>query len=357
MKTVPTRAAGPPAGAWFHAAGAVTGVGSVPHTDPARAIEFVARAAPEVPFWPQLRRRSPREAMFPQTFGDAIRHLIAVRGEYEFALPTDHVGRFAAALERDGGRLLPANAAGFDPFVGALRAGAFPRARAAKGHAMGPVTLACSMSVGGTPAIEDAEMRALLQDHVVRVACRQAGLLQPHVPTVIVVLDEAYLGMALRSKPERTPLMLDLLRETILRIRRPGVLVGLHCCDQIPFAVLETLAPDVYSFDAWSGGDVMSGDEAAHRFVMTGGRVAWGWIPTLDDLSSFDAGAVVARWENAASRLAARGGVDAERLLATSLVTASCGLAGSSEATCARSFELAAEVSRAFAARIPPAGA
>jgi hypothetical protein len=96
----------------------------------------------------------------------------------------------------------------------------------------------------------------------------------------------------------------------------------------------------------------MADDPAARRYLASGGRVAWGWIPTLDDLSGVDPAEVVGRWWNVATRLAAGGdGVDAARVAAASLVTASCGLAGSSEETCERSFALAAEVSRGFAQR------
>jgi hypothetical protein len=335
---------------WFRAAGAVTGVGSVPHSDPERALAFVARVAPVVPFWPQLRRISPREAMIPQTFGDAARHLIAVRGEYGFALSADRVDRFAAELERSGGRLEPANAAGFQPFVTALRGGRFPSARAAKGQLMGPVTLACSLMVDGAPMIARPDFRALLGDHVVRVARWQAEALGAAVPAVIVVLDEAYLGMALRSDPAYADVIPDLLRSVVLRIRRPGVLVGLHCCDEIPFSILDAVSPDVYSFDAWNGAEAMAADPAASRFLAAGGQVAWGWIPTRDDLSGVVARDLAARWGAAAARLAQHGdGVDAARVLSGALVTASCGLAGSSEETCERSFALAAELARAFA--------
>ncbi|HEX5132998.1 MAG TPA: hypothetical protein VFX92_10990 [Candidatus Krumholzibacteria bacterium] len=338
------------AGAWFRPSGAVTGVGSLPHTDPARAIAFVARWAPEVPFWPQLRRRSAGEAMLPQTFGAALAHLVPVRGEHAYSLRAGRADRFAAALESDGGRLDPGNAAGFQPFVDALAAGAFPGVRAAKGQAMGPVTLACSVLVDGVPLIEHAALRELLADHVVRVARWQAGMLRPHAPAVIMVLDEAYLGGALRAHPGSAGVIADLLRSVVLRVRGPRVLVGIHCCDEIPFAVLDAVSPDLYSFDAWNGAGAMAGDPAARRFLAAGGLVAWGWIPTRDDLTGVDVAGLAARWDAAAARLAAQeDSLNAARILASALVTASCGLAGSSEATCERSFELAAGVGRRFA--------
>src|SRR5215510_7465907 len=46
--------------------GIATGVGSLPHTDPARAAELVLRCLPELPAAPQLPARDPREGMLAQ---------------------------------------------------------------------------------------------------------------------------------------------------------------------------------------------------------------------------------------------------------------------------------------------------
>ncbi len=47
----------------------VTGIGSLPLTDPQAAIRLVAQVCPDVPFWPQLPRRSSRERMIEQALG------------------------------------------------------------------------------------------------------------------------------------------------------------------------------------------------------------------------------------------------------------------------------------------------
>jgi hypothetical protein len=62
-----------------------------------------------------------------------------------------------------------------------------------------------------------------------------------------------------------------------------------------------------------------------------------------------DPAAIVDRWRRAAELL---GGNEEgiERVRMRSLVTAACGLAGSSIATCERSFELAGQISAGFAA-------
>jgi hypothetical protein len=356
MSAIPSPASEKHPSAWFCGDGAVTGVGSLPFVDASRAIEFIAQCAPEVPFWPQLRRLSPREAMIPQLLGPAFKHLVAVRGEHSYHVPPDRLDRFVASLAREDARLEPANAAGFYAFVDALERGAFPHARAVKGQTMGPVTSACALESGGRPWIEHVELRGAIADHVVRMANWQAETLLRAVPSVVLVLDEAYLGVALRARPALRPALVDLLRSVVLRVRRPGLLVGLHCCDALPLSVLNEIAPDMFSFDAHHGSEAFAIDADARRFVADGGHVAWGWVPTRDDLSAVAADAVAERWWNVAQRLAlGNDAVDVDRVRCRSLVTASCGLAGSSEATCARSFELAREIAQCFARRMEAA--
>jgi len=351
MTAAPHNGNSPRAAALFQGDAAVCGVGSLPFVSTAAALDFVARWCPEVPFWPQLRRVSPREAMIPQTFGPHTRHLAPIKDECAFALPAGRAGRFLSALDRAEARFDRANAAGFFAFVEACTAGKFPAARALKGQAMGPVTLSCSLLLDGQPLV-DREESSVIADYVVRLARWQCEALLKLSPTVLLVFDEAYLGMALRQRPERRAAVVDLLRSVVLRVRRPGVRVGLHCCDEIPLALLGDIAPDLYSFDAFHGGETFASDPAAAAFVAGGGYVAWGWVPTLDDLSGLDPENLTQRWAEASGRLAAAAGVEADRLPARSLVTAACGLAGSSEATCARSFEIARAVSAAFARRM-----
>jgi hypothetical protein len=337
--------------AWFLGAGAVCGIGSLPFLSVTPALEFIARRCPGVPFWPQLRRMSPREAMLPQTFGANMRHLVALRDEHGFGISASRAGKFFDALERSDAMLDPACAVGFYAFVEACRTGVFPSARAVKGQMMGPVTVACSISADSTLFIDNPGFRAGIADYIVRLARWQVDALLKCSNSVILVLDEAYLGVALRHVPARRDAVVEMLKSVILRVRRPGVLVGIHCCDEIPLALLHEIDADLFSFDADQGGTSFAADPDARRFVEAGGHVAWGWIPTLDDLSGVDPDAVVARWKHAAGLLGGNeGGVD--RVRTRALVTAACGLAGSSVETCERSFELAAQISAGFAAAV-----
>jgi len=53
----------------FVAAGAVTGIGSLPFTSSAEAVRAVAELSPEVPFRPQMPQRSQQESVVGQGVG------------------------------------------------------------------------------------------------------------------------------------------------------------------------------------------------------------------------------------------------------------------------------------------------
>jgi len=351
MTPSPGKASLSNAHAWFSGAGAVCGVGSLPFLSPEPALEFVAEWCLEVPFWPQLRRMSPREAMLPQTFGTLMRHLTPVRGEHGFGISASRAPSFFENLERCDALFDPSCAAGFYAFVEACRRGAFSGARAVKGQLMGPVTTACSVSVDHTLLIDHPLQRAAIADYLVRLARWQVDALLKCAGSVILVFDEAYLGAALRQVPARRAAIVDLLKSVLLRVRRPGVLVGIHCCDEVPVSVLNEIEADLFSFDAYHGGAVFAADPESRRFLDAGAHIAWGWVPTRDDLSRVKPEEIVTLWRRAALALAGEGHL--ERVRARSLVTASCGLAGSSPATCARSFAIARAVSDGFACDAP----
>ena len=339
----------------FSGAGAVSGVGSLPFLATGAALEFIARWCPLVPFWPQLRRMSPREAMIPQVFGAHARHLSPIRGEHGYGIASDRTRRFIDAIERGDAALDPANAAGFFAFIDACRRGMFPEARALKGQMLGPVTTACAISVEGTLLIDDPGLRPIITEYITRLARWQVEKLLSCAGSAILVLDEAYLGRALRDNPLRQNAVVEMLRSVILRVRRPGVVVGIHCCDEIPLAVLNEIETDLYSFDAHHGGRAFAADPDGQRFVERGGQVAWGWVPTLDDLARIEPCEIVDRWMESAAALCPGDDCALQRVVERSLVTASCGLAGSSVATCERSFRIATDVSAGFARRVVPA--
>src|SRR5258708_18092250 len=82
----------------FVAAGAVTGIGSLPLTSITSAIRSVAEFSREVPFWPQLPQLSERESVVCQGLG-VVEELIEPRNVVrEF---TDAVSDFLSLTQME----------------------------------------------------------------------------------------------------------------------------------------------------------------------------------------------------------------------------------------------------------------
>ena len=122
----------------FVAAGAVTGIGSLPLTSVTSAIRSVAEFSPEVPFWPQLPQLSERESIVGQGLG-IVENLIEPRNEgYGYQVKEGQLDSVLEILHRSSGELTPANAAGFGAFEEALSSGLFSSAARRQGADRGP---------------------------------------------------------------------------------------------------------------------------------------------------------------------------------------------------------------------------
>lgn len=80
--------------------GTVTGIGSLPLTDPAGAVDCVAAHCPDIPFWPQLPRRSGHEAIIAQPIG-VLAGLIERRPNgFGYQVRSNQLGRRGGTLSR-----------------------------------------------------------------------------------------------------------------------------------------------------------------------------------------------------------------------------------------------------------------
>lgn len=246
-------------------AGAATGIGSLPHRDPADAIGLIARTCPALPFWPQLPRRDPEEGMIAQ----GLRGLAA--------------------------------ATGWSAFREALDIGIFTEAVALKGQVTGPWTLSRAAPAEGGPLPLVARLAAQ--------ARAQARALRG-LPTLLLV-DEPSLG-ALPAAAR--PAAVEAIRCVFEAIRAEGATPGLHCCASMDPTLLPELGPAVFSFDAGPGLEDLLAHPALRAWVEGGGWLCAGLIPTAGPVPPPDA--LLARWSACAG----------PPLGAQGLVAAACGL-------------------------------
>ncbi len=309
-------------------------------------------ALPEIPFWPQLPRRSPLEGMtlqyldgFPGA-GDATSAAVdtgpgsldALQAFYERVLARD-TASFALAPERAPGFYALEERLVQSPPAGLVYV---------KGHVTGPVTLAS--------ALKDPEGRELLHDDafceavgawVAERARWQAERLARIGKPVIVFLDEPVMevyGSAYSSLS--ASLVRGLWEPCLAAVAGAGALSGIHCCGNTDWGLLFACGADIVNFDAHAYLEKMLLYPAeADAFLARGGALAWGVVPTSDAARALGADAILGRLEAAVGRFA-EAGVAEDRLWTQCLLTPACGMGSLDPDLAAHILALLAAVSR-----------
>jgi hypothetical protein len=326
----------------FVAAGAVTGIGSLPLTSIASAIRSVAKFSPEVPFWPQVPQLSEREGAIGQGLG-IVADLIEPRNEgYGYQVKEGRLDLVLEILHRSSGELTPANAAGFAAFEEAFSSGLFNSAIAVKGQIEGPITLSAYLFHQGRPFLSDPALFAAIAFHVSQIICWQIDRLKSTGLPVLLFVDEPALCLeAPVANAVTEEQRLNALAIALEDARSRGAYAGLHCCAARPFERMCRVKPDIISFDAHEGLDLFFADWRALDFVQQGGTVAYGIVPTRPGLNAVDAASIFVRWLKAASLAG-----DPQKFAQRAMITATCGLGLLDTSSVAESFSVAHSISK-----------
>ena len=326
----------------FVPAGAVTGIGSLPLTSAAAAIEAVAEFSPEVPFWPQLPKLSEQESIIGQGLAIVADHIEPRREGYGYQVKEGHIDFVLETLHRSTGELTPGNAAGFAAFERALSSVSFGSAIAVKGQMEGPITLAAYLFHEDKPFLYDPALFAAIAFHVSQIVCWQVERLNAASLPVLLFVDEPALCLeSAAANCVSEEKMLDALSAILEDARARGAYAGLHCCAARPFERMRRVKPDVLSFDAYDGLDLFFADSHSLDFVHQGGIVAYGIVPTRSGVNAVDSASIFVRWLQAASQAG-----DPQEFAQRAMITATCGLGLLDESSVSESFSVAHAISK-----------
>lgn len=324
-----------------------TGIGSMPFTDPGRAAALILSELPEMPFWPQLVRLGFQEDMVSQgvrglpglMLDEANRTVktdtqqpreLALAAFYE-AVWTDDLDPFA---------LTPQEAQGFFALLKQAAATASP---ALKGQVVGPVTFAGMVKdAQEKPILYDRELTQAVSLGLARKAAWQAAQFRQLGKEAVIFFDEPILtGFGSAFFPVSREEVVTILTDTLDAARQPGpVLIGVHCCGNTDWSLLLKLPIDILSFDSYGYFDsLLLYDQALHDFLGRGGRLAWGLVPTGDELLREEEGSLWQRFQDQVEAAATRG-IDLGRLLSQALLTPACGLGYQSPEAAAQALAL-----------------
>jgi len=331
----------------------VTGIGSVPYDDPGETVTMILRHLPDLPFWPQFVRLGFREEMVAQGAGgmpalkvdlEARQVILDPEVSREMALAqfyetvwSGDLAPFALTVEE---------AQGFHILLSRL-AEQGNGAPTLKGQIVGPVTFAGIVKAGdGKPILYDRELTQAVSLGLARKAAWQAEQFRQAGREAVIFFDEPFLtGFGSAFLPVSREEITTILTEVLNAVREPGpVTVGVHCCGNTDWALLLDTSIDILSFDSYGYFDhLLLFEKSLAAFLDRGGYLAWGLVPTGDDLAQETGDSLWQRFTSQVERLADTG-LGLHKVLNHSLLTPACGLGYLSPEAATRALEILAEM-------------
>ncbi|HSB52323.1 MAG TPA: hypothetical protein VLD40_06665 [Dissulfurispiraceae bacterium] len=318
-----------------------TGIGSVPHTHADDACQLILRTF-DIPFWPQLPRRSFREAMIAQ-YSEGMPY-VNVRDEdgsvWVSRDLSDELERFYESCgENSRIAISEDHAFGLHTFLRLIKGRRFP---ILKGHVTGPVTFTLGLKDrDGKLVYFDEELREISSMLLQAKARWQADILRQHAERVIVFIDEPILSAVGSSSylGVDSAELLRLLRGVVSAVESAGGISGIHCCGRADWPLVMQSGAKILSFDAYEYFQTLAlYPEEIREFLQAGGYLAWGIVPTSESIRDVDDERLKTVLSAAFDTLSTH--VEAGMLRSRSLLTPSCGTASRSIEETIKVFQL-----------------
>jgi methionine synthase II (cobalamin-independent) len=330
-----------------------TGVGSFPHQDEKEVFRLILKNFPEIPFWPQLPKRSFLEGIVVQ-YSEGFPSLKWKEKEQKVWVDTSQ--GFDKEFEKFYQRLEEGDLEPFqitENFAKGLRIlkdlsseGHRKKIKYIKGQITGPITFGLALTdQEAKPIFYDPTLRDILVKHLslkARWMEKRFNELFPGTPTILF-FDEPSLssfGSAFSSLNRED--VVHSLNECFDAVKG---LKGIHCCGNTDWSVLLSMNLDILSFDAYGYLETLSlYPKELKAFLERGGILAWGIVPTSEAILKEEAEGLIKRFKEGVKTLSKKG-FD-PTLLQRAIITPSCGTASLPIPLAEKVCQLTAEVSK-----------
>lgn len=299
-----------------------TGIGSMPQVNPVSACELILKNF-DIPFWPQLPKYSFKELMIPQ-FSEGLpgvifeKEKVYLKQDYEIITEwlTNYTEEKESSLKED----FAIGIYKMSELLGNKEIEFF------KGQITGPLTFTLSLKdENGKPVYFDETLREVCLLHLKTKIRWQINFLKKFAKRIIIFLDEPILqalGTSAYISVDENEAK-RLINDLALYVRNLGALAGLHCCGRADWREILGLEIDILSFDSYFFFDFFKiYKNEINDFLQKDGYVAWGFIPTTDDLKSLDDDKILSHAQKKIEEISAEIPLVYQR----SLLTPSCGM-------------------------------
>ncbi len=270
--------------------GLATGVGSLPFVDPQAALDLIFQCCPEIPFWPQLAKRSHLESMIAQ-FSENLPCLEATEEGviYNSANREDKLEKFYERIisqDTDYFKISEKFGLGLYKFCQRLEKADLSKIKYIKCQVTGPFTFSAGLSdENGLALLHDDVFMQVITKGLIMKALWQIKLLRQFAKPLIVFWDEPYLGcFGSAYTPMTRERVVQVLKEASAAVQSEDVLVGAHCCGNTDWSMLTDIPGiDLINFDAFDYLErlVLYADNLKD-FLGRGGILCWGIVPTVE---------------------------------------------------------------------------
>lgn len=318
-------------------------IGSLPHNNLDDAMEVVKTNFNKIPFWPQLTRLNKNEDMIvqfldnmPSFFIDNEKIYLETESDNFFEQLEQFFVDYETINENifceDIDKYAIKSSVSFEKFLQIIKD---VKPSFAKGQIVGPFTLSTTLvDKSGRCAFYDETLReiivktlslkALWQIKQIKLACSDT------VP--IIFIDEpsiSQLGTSAFVTISQDDVV-DMVKNISDLIKCNGALSAIHCCGKCDWTVPIDAGVNIINLDAYSYSQNLSTfSEKLNEFLLNGGKIAWGVVPTLDSqaLEDADLDEMVMAFDKGVKYLTKKG-INEKIIIENSLVTPSCGAGG-----------------------------
>jgi hypothetical protein len=311
------------------------GIGSLPYTTGPEAWNKILEIFPQIPFWPQLPKRSYLENMYVQ-FSEGLPGLeLDLKNERIFGnIETGHQQEIEQFFNKYLSEDLDSFKVSRDYCEGIYSGielfkddpSAFGSIEFIKGQITGPVSLGLQIiDSEQKPILYDEMYRDIVVKQIQRKARWQEEFISEINNNTIISVDEPYLS-SLGSG------FINLQRNRVVEdieavFAELTGLKAMHCCGNTDWSIITETSLDILLFDAY---DYMKNlllfSSDIESFLDRGGILGWGIVPTTgDELEKADKDILIEQLQTGFDQLVEKG-MSRDVLIQQSLITPSCGL-------------------------------